>query len=241
MLKWFTFKIYDITLREKVVDQNLNRLPFIPYLLIPLSLGHIIYFLSSMPESGNVEYTWRYGIIISHSVLIGLSLLAALISFASKNGFINSFLTKQSLIIIVILLLLLTSASISIIDQLVTPAITPLIIASIAVPVLFLIHPLISLILFAVIYVYFYLLLPLNQNNPEIILSNRVNAVTAIVLGFLVSYLLWKANHNKLIQEKLIASQQKQLEQKNKELSKQAERLTELNATKDKFFFNHCP
>lgn len=236
MLKWFTFKIYDLALRENLVKQNLKRLSYIPYLLIPICLGHIIFFLYTMPEAGTVEYTWRYGIILSHSVLIGLSLLAALLSFASKNAFIKSYQIKQSLILVVILLFLLTGTSISIIDQLVTPAITPLIIASIAVSVLFLIHPLISLILFAVNFVFFYLLLPLSQNNPEIILSNRVNAVTAIVLGFLVSYLLWKANHNKLIQEKLIASQQKQLEQKNKELSKQAERLTELNTTKDKFF-----
>ncbi len=221
---------------QKVVEQNLKRLPYIPYLLIPISLGHIIFFLYNMPEAGTVEYTWRYGIILSHSLLIGISLLAAILSLSRVKAFFSNFLFKQVMVLAIILLLLLTSASISIIDQLVTPAITPLIIASIAMSVLFLIHPLISLFLFTVNFVFFYLLLPLTQNNPEIILSNRVNAVTAIVLGFLVSYLLWKANHNKLIQEKLIASQQKQLEEKNLELSKQAERLTELNATKDKFF-----
>jgi signal transduction histidine kinase len=221
---------------QKVVEQNLKRLPYIPYLLIPISLGHIIFFLYNMPEAGTVEYTWRYGIILSHSLLIGISLLAAILSLSRVKAFFSNFLFKQVMVLAIILLLLLTSASISIIDQLVTPAITPLIIASIAMSVLFLIHPLISLFLFTVNFVFFYLLLPLTQNNPEIILSNRVNAVTAIVLGFLVSYLLWKANHNKLIQEKLIASQQRQLEEKNLELSKQAERLTELNATKDKFF-----
>jgi signal transduction histidine kinase len=236
MLMWFTFKLYDKALRENVVEQNLKRLPFIPYLLIPLSLGHIIYFLISMPEPGTVEYTWRFGIILSHSVLIGVSLLAALLTLTRIKAIIKRYLVKQLFILAIIMLLLLTAASISIIDQLVTQAITPLIIASVAVSVLFLIHPLVSLILFGLNFLFFYFLLPVTQNNPEIILSNRVNAITAFALGFLVSYLFWKANHNKLIQQELIATQQKQLEQKNKELSKQAERLIELNATKDKFF-----
>lgn len=236
MLKWFTFHMYDKAFMQKVVEQNLKRLPYIPYLLIPISLGHIIFFLYTMPEAGTVEYTWRYGIILSHSVLIGISLLAAILSLSRMKAFFSNYLIKQVMVLAIILLLLLTSATISIIDQLVTPAITPLIIASIAVSVLFLIHPLIAVIMYFVTFLFFHFLLPLTQSDAQIILSNRVNAITAVALGFLVSYLLWKANQNKFIQEELIASQQKQLEEKNLELSKQAERLTELNATKDKFF-----
>jgi len=45
------------------------------------------------------------------------------------------------------------------------------------------------------------------------LLSNRVNGITAVGMGFLLSIILWRYNYTNIIQKRRIETQQKQLEQ----------------------------
>lgn len=77
----------------------------------------------------------------------------------------------------------------------------------------FLIRPLISFIIYLVSYLAYYNLLALTTSSQEILLSNRVNGITAVGIGFFLSVILWHYNYTNIVQKRRINLQQKQLEQ----------------------------
>jgi two-component system, sensor histidine kinase and response regulator len=64
----------------------------------------------------------------------------------------------------------------------------------------------------------------------------RVNALTITAMGVLLSVLFWRNTFSNYKKSMIIEDQKKQLEQNNTELEIQAQKLKELNKTKDKFF-----
>ncbi|NLC44952.1 MAG: diguanylate cyclase, partial [Clostridiales bacterium] len=98
------------------------------------------------------------------------------------------------------------------IDQLVTSNITPLLLTCIACGSVFLLRPLISFIFFYSSFVAYYFIIEFTISNQEILLSNRVNGVTAVGIGFLLSLIMWNSKHTNIIQSRHIVTQQKQLE-----------------------------
>ncbi len=223
-------------IQNKILEINLKRFFYVPFFLAPLSLAHIIYFLYAMPESGSHEFIWRWSIIYSHIALISISLLMGLLSIVRRRYQLPGLFLSRILQFVFLFALVLAGAAVAVVDQLVTPAITPFIIGAVAVAVIFYLHPLQTAGIYLLAYVAFFLFLPLTQADPEILLSNRINGLTAATLGFLVSFLMWRANYSKLEQEVVISEQKNELIQKNEELEQQANELVELNATKDKFF-----
>lgn len=59
----------------------------------------------------------------------------------------------------------------------------------------------------------YYNLLALTTSSQEILLSNRVNGITAVGIGFFLSVILWHYNYTNIVQKRRINLQQKQLEQ----------------------------
>ncbi|HHU17668.1 MAG TPA: GGDEF domain-containing protein [Clostridiales bacterium] len=98
-------------------------------------------------------------------------------------------------------------------DQLVTTNITPFLLISIIIGVVFLIRPLASFIIYVASYMAYYYSIALTITDQQILLSNRVNGITAVGIGFLLSLILWYYNYTNITQKKRIEIQQKQLEQ----------------------------
>ena len=71
------------------------------------------------------------------------------------------------------------------IDQLVTYSINPYLIACMAVGAIFLIKPLYSILIYLSSYIVFYIGMGIVQSEPAILLSNRVNGLTSVVLGII--------------------------------------------------------
>lgn len=223
-------------LKEKVLNQNLRRFRILPLISIPINLGHIIYFYLNLPQPGNPDYIWHIGIILSHLSLAIVAVLMFTLAQLKKRTSIPGSLTTWILFHLLIFILIATGIAITIVDQIVTPAITPLLITYVAVSVVFLIHPRNSAILLVISFLIYFFLLPFTQTDPEILLSNRLNGLTAIGLAYLISLILWKANQSGLEQTIIIEEQQRKLELNNRELKEQTTKLNEINATKDKLF-----
>jgi signal transduction histidine kinase len=223
-------------INRKILEQNLKRFFYLPLIAIPISFGHILFFYFSLTEPDTIEFTWRWGIIYTHTLIIILSLFIGLLAYTRRKHHRPSDNTTFWLINILVLLVVLVGVAIAIIDQLVTPAITPFLVICTFVAVVFLIHPINALIMYLSSYGFLYYLLPLTQSNPEILLSNRVNGLSFIGIGFLISLILWRNNWSDFQQKIVIEEQNKALESNNIELKDQRLRLLELNATKDKFF-----
>jgi len=223
-------------IREQVLKQNLRRFLIMPLVSIPINIGHILFFFFSKSDTGSPEYEWYQGIIASHSVLVLIALLMLAIVFSRKKLSRPGDSLTWMFSHIIILLIILSGVSITIIDQIVTPSITPLLITYVAVSVVFLIHPRNSIVLFLLGFGLFFFLMPQTQTDAEILLSNRLNGLTAMGLAYVISVILWKNNWSGIEQALIIEKQQKVLEKNNQELQVQTEILNETNATKNKLF-----
>ncbi|MBE0662454.1 MAG: HAMP domain-containing histidine kinase [Bacteroidales bacterium] len=229
-------KTNELIISNKLLAQNLRRLHYLPFVSIPINIGHILFFWYNLSEPNTLEHTWGNGIIISHAVLIFIALCIWVLT--SRRNKIKS--ERNSLIWfaihIIAFLFVLVGVAIVVLDQLVTPAITPYILMTIVAAVLFLTRPRYTFIIFGTAFLLFYFTIPITQSDPAMLLSGRVNAMAATGLGVFASILSWRRNRAAYEQSLIIEDQQKALEASNMELKKQAVILHDTNATKDKLF-----
>ena len=183
-----------------------------------------------------MENFWRWGVIVSHSIsLIHFVLIAILLRMYSRNAKL-----KKKFIIhlfqLTYLFLIALGISLTILDQLVTSAITPYMFACISTPFIIFIQPRISMIITSLSYLLIYFLLPITQTNAEVILSNRVNAFTMAGLSIFLSMFMWNNLTTRFSQDRIIRKQGEDLEKSYHLSLTISENLKIANKTKDKFF-----
>lgn len=207
----------DKVIMDEISQININSAFYLAIISIPVRLFTIMIFLNKLSEGGEKENIWRRGIIISHITYLLLMIILGIISYKLRKKNQPSFMTIVTQYIMTVTILFL-SVVITSIDQLVTHSITPFIIACIAIGAIFIIRPLHSILMFLLIYIIYYFAMGIMQLEKSILLSNRINGFTSIILGIFLSFILWKSNVINLRQEKYIKSQQEELENKNKRL-----------------------
>jgi signal transduction histidine kinase len=221
---------------ERVYDQNINLLFYVSIVTIPVAIGHVLFFYFKFLNPEPIVNQWRMGIIYSHlSVLIVSMLIGAIALMYRKTGSpkmqIGSILIQLFYIFI-----LLIGVVIVTIDQLVTPSITPFLLVCSILAIVFIVNPLKSFLFFLAGYALFYFALAITQENPEILLSNRLNGLSIVAFGFLLSLMIWKNTIQKFRQSIIIENQGEYLSQKNMELVEQSDELKNALLTKDKLF-----
>lgn len=220
--------------KSRILQQNLKRVFYIPLVTIPVNLVHIIIFWSALDSVGTELYTWRIGIIGAHSVMLLIAALYGILFLAWKRKWLVSEKIINACLFSGMFLFMLVGVGVTVIDQLVTPAITPFIIFCTTAGILLLFHPWKSIFLFLISYILLVVFLPLTQTDPEILSSNQVNAVTAVAIGFVLSLIMWKNSRVGYQKELIIEDQTNTLENTNRELQHQTRQLKEGNATKNK-------
>lgn len=202
---------------DKIIKKNVNRIFYLSIISIPSRIISIITFLKKNQIADKRELLWRNGIIISHIIYLTLFLLIGILSFKTrKRKEVNALMIVLTYAMVSTILLM--SAIIASVDQLVTPSITPFLTGCIAMGILFLVNPLYSTLIFAFSYIAFTYTLSFFQIDAAILLSNRINGLTAAFLGLFLSIILWVNNIINLQQKEYINKQHKELEEKNKEL-----------------------
>ena len=192
---------------EECALANTKRIFYLSLIVMPVRIIQISIFL----RSGAPTDTWNRGIIISHVVILVCFIGIFLITYRLKNRTsVNT--TMRVLQYIVPALVMASGAAIVTIDQLVTTNITPFILVSIVVGVVFLIRPWVSALIYLMSYLLYHNLLTLTISNQELLLSNRANGTTAIAIGLLISVMIWRYNYLSITQRRRIEIQQKQLE-----------------------------
>ncbi|NLL82132.1 MAG: GGDEF domain-containing protein [Tissierellia bacterium] len=218
---------------RQIIDEifliNINRVFYLSIVSIIIRLFSIVTFLNKVPTEYNNDNIWRAGLVLTHSIYLVLLIVLAILSYKQRNDTQVSMMTIGTQYI-AIMLILLIGVVITSIDQLVTPSTTPFTIACIAIGAIFIIKPLHSLLMFLIAYIMFYFAMGIVLTDLSILLSNRVNGLTSVSLGFFLSFILWKSNVTNLQLKERILLQQKELEDKNKELQHIAtyDSLTEL-------------
>jgi diguanylate cyclase (GGDEF)-like protein len=212
-LKEMAIKIYhdNNSILDECSLMNIRRAYYLSMISVPLRLVNILLFLIADSYDTHVANVWRKGIITSHfsllAFMLGLFLLTRKLRYKKEaNTFIHII---QYIVVIVIMA---SGVAIVTIDQLVTSNITPFLLICIVCGIVFLIRPLVSFVMFTATYASYYFLLELTISNQEMLLSNRVNGITAVGIGFLISLIMWNNNYTNIFQKRRIAIQQKQLE-----------------------------
>lgn len=205
------FNDYNSVLDECALI-NTRRIYYLAIIAVPLRIVNILLFAFTGSYDTPILKTWSQGIIASHFILlifmIGFFLTAHKLKKRTEPSTTMFLLQYISVIVI-----MASGIAFVTLDQLVTSSITPLLLACIVCGAVFLIRPLISLIIYSISYGTYYYLLALTVTNQQVLLSNRVNGITAVGIGFLISFIIWHYNYINITQKRHIEIQQKQLEQ----------------------------
>jgi diguanylate cyclase (GGDEF)-like protein len=106
-----------------------------------------------------------------------------------------------------------------------TPAITPFLIGAMAVGLFAYLRPSVSLWIYVLAYGLFFYAIGLTQNDPAVLLSNRINGMAAVFIGSVLSVTLWRQFATLTLQKLQLESVNAELQMKQTEL----QRLTRLD------------
>lgn len=215
---------------------NLSRLRLILYIGFPILLIHITVFYFNHPGTSIAAQTWKTTLLCTHATLSVIFLIIGLFALhIYKHKKQNIFFAKL-LPYITWVILISAGAFIAGIDQLVTSAIAPFILVSILCALFLYMPPLQAGLFYTLGYIILIIMLNWYQDNQSILLSNLVNGLTTIAIGWTLSVTLWLNYLRRLEKDLVIENQQKELFKHNKELSESTLALKSSIKTKDKLF-----
>ncbi len=202
---------------DDIVMINLKRLIVIAAITVPFSVLHIIFFHRGIADLGGPERTWRMWIITCHLALLVCMGSLGFIAFRLRK---LDVVTKsgRALQYLAVGVMLAFGIVIASVDQLVTPNITPFLVACTILSASLLIKPHYMLPIYAVGLGVFVLFQGFTQQDHSVLLNNRMNGLAAIGIAIFLSYTLWNSTVATVLQKRKIESQQKELEEKNNEL-----------------------
>ncbi len=222
---WFP----DDQIRESIRKSNIQRLLWLAILAIPVNIYHVLTFLPRISSENPSVVSWGEGIIFCHSASIAFFLIIGFIAFTQlRKKVINQKLISLTIMLTFLFIVILGAIIVSV-DQLVTDAISPYLILSMIMALVFRVPPLQILPFYILSFVTFFIGIQIFQLDQDILLSNRVNGITIVSLAFLVSVIYWKNTITRFLQNRII-------EKQKLELNEKLIQLQQLNDAKDKLF-----
>lgn len=207
---------------DELLEKTFHRIFLLSMVATPVSAVHIVIF-AGLAFDSETEQTWRLGIILYHSAMCLVFGSVALLTRPSLRQ--RWSLTAKRLFCRVSHgTLLAAGIVVTSIDQLVTPAVTPFLVACMVAGMLFIVNPLRALLIYSVLFIFYGVALSQVQPDNVILLSNLVNGLTACSIAAGLSWLLWLQNVSSLRQRNIILEQQHKLQLSNQQLEQLATR-----------------
>jgi diguanylate cyclase (GGDEF)-like protein len=183
--------------------ENLRRLRYMASIVVPLNVLHVLFFLQSETGVDDTVQRWRHGVVMAH---LGMALVLTLLGLLA-HGLLTrwrSRLAEQVVVVVALMAGLGFGGLLGVIDQWVTPSITPVLVSCLGVGLVFLVRPGLALVLFGAAGALIATGLGLTQHNAAVLLSNRVNTLTGVFMGAALAILLWhKSAANTLLRRQL--------------------------------------
>jgi diguanylate cyclase (GGDEF)-like protein len=206
LAQWQIIRTNEHALADEFRRENVRRLRFMACVIVPLNVIHVAVFAHADPTAVGQVAVWRTGVLFSHlcmalaMAVLGLAAHGLLTRWRSPAG-------EQAAIVGALGISLGFAGLLGAVDQWVTPSITPVLVGCLGVALVFLIRPLLAVGLFSLAGVAIAWGLGLTQHNPAVLLSNRVNTLTGVMMGAALAVLLWhKSAANTLLRRELQAS-----------------------------------
>jgi len=206
------------SIMDEVVISNIHRMYIETLIAIPVHITIIlIIWISPISESAS---KWRMGIMIIHGIQsIIMVIFAMVVSHLRKNPINTRMYLLQYAFILSILIV---GIALTAVDQYVTTNITPFLLVCTITGTFLLMRPLVSILVNITAFILYAYTIGLIQIEPSIILTNRINGIAAVSIGFCISLLLWNTNLTTIKQRKEIENQQRKLEEHNQVLKQLA-------------------
>ena len=183
----------DPSIAEAAIMGNLRRIRWLALVIIPLNLVLAAVFWFAMEGDTAAQMAWKNAIGWTHLGMAAWLLVlwlgalrygqrstpdqgARLLQVAAPLGFV------------------LFTTTLTVLDQAVTPNISPFLLGNVFVSLLLLMRPLLAVGVFVAAYVVFYVMLGITQHDAAQLLSNRANGLAATVMGIVLSMVLWHKN-----------------------------------------------
>lgn len=207
----------DAQIADAAVLGNLRRLRWLLPLFLLLVVVLLAVFAFDPPVDAPQRLAWRQDIMsVFVATIAWLPILALGVWHMASR--VRPDTGVQVVIFLAALSFLLFTAVLTVLDQRVTPNISPFILGCISVSLLFLLPPATALAVLLLSYSVFFIGLGLTQPDPSLLLSNRVNGFGAAMLAMVLSLGMWNRNIKyKLLQRELTARNET-LEQQQAEL-----------------------
>lgn len=171
---------------------NLQRLRWLAPLVALLNAVHVlvlgVQLLGGQHEGAALS--WRTGLLLAHLgmglTMLGCAVAAARLRHAGPSRWGVWLATGTAAAGMLFAIVIVT------IDQWVTPNVTPFLISCLLIGVVFYIRPLPSALLYLLAFVGYFYGLSLTQSNAEQLFSNRLNGITAGILGWALTIIMWR-------------------------------------------------
>ena len=205
------------TVLDDAVVGNLRRLRWMVAVVIPLNLLHVLVFWWLVDSGTPAQQLWKDAIGWAHLAMSGWMCVIGLLAFGQSRQ-ARPALLARALNLLAPLTALLFAATVTTIDQLVTPNISPFLLGCMVASLLFQLRPAEAVALYAAGYTFFFVAIGTTQPDAALLLSNRLNGLTAVLLGGFLSVVLWHKNVRYVLL-------QRELSARNQELTRQQEEL----------------
>jgi diguanylate cyclase (GGDEF)-like protein len=219
---WAHYVAGDPAVDQACVITNLSRLRWLAPVLLLTNIAHIAVFLNDwVPQSDLAIDRWRLGIALSHGFMgVVMAITTALVVWARRQPRLPAcsiWIGRGSA-----LGGLLAMISIVAVDQLVTPNITPFVLGSLVISIALLMPPRVSLQIFTLAAILFWITMGLHQTDAAQLLSNRVNGITTCVMALALSHMLYRGFARQWHLEQRLMQAHDQLLEKNAALDRLA-------------------
>lgn len=205
---------------------NIQRLFTMLCILAPLHIVVGLFFLNALfaenAAVSDITDQWRMGIIMAHGVMLALSVAAGILAHKIRGKGLENSRFSRAITLATAFSYLLFGAAVCVIDQLVTANIYPYLVANVIVALVVILPPHISALFYSASYLGLFFTLPLGQSNNDLLLSMQVNGITAAVIGFGVSIIIWRTHTINILQKQLIRQQTLEMAEKNRQLEHMA-------------------
>jgi hypothetical protein len=177
----------------EVAHGNLRRLQGLALLVVCINLLHVLAFSGAVADEAAQVGRWRQALVALHlSMAVAAAALGLLALWLHRRGPDAHPVWVRACGMAAFALALVFAALVVAVDQWVTPNITPFLIACALLGVTLLQRPLVAAALYALAFAVFYVALGQTQADATLLLSNRVNGLTAAVLAWALATLSWR-------------------------------------------------
>lgn len=185
--------VSDAQVAEEALLGNLRRLRWLLPLFLALVLGLLTVFAWQTDVGTDARMAWREAVMNVYRVTIACLIVMALAVWHMSSR-TRPDTGVRVLLFIAPLGFLVFAAVLAVLDQRVTPNISPYLLGCISVSLLFLLPPATAIGSMLLAYVLFFVGLGFTQPDETLLLTNRANGFGATLLALVLSLTMWNRN-----------------------------------------------